>query len=141
MNPPRRVGQSKRAFDHASDKYGAPRLLDETDADFYREDKAGRRHLAELVKRLPERKITGREAVEAVDACFASGIVADCCARPRRRPRDVVVVQGLARRSTHAKGAVRGLDRRGIERFNGRRRSSGPARGARKGAATCTSSS
>ena len=68
----------KRAFDHASDKYGAPRLLDETDPDFYREDKAVVAYLAELVKRLPERKVTGREAVEAVDACFASGIVADC---------------------------------------------------------------
>ena len=68
----------RKAFDHASDKYGAPRLLDAADADFWREDKAVVAYLAELVKRLPERKVTGREAVEAVDACFASGIVADC---------------------------------------------------------------
>jgi hypothetical protein len=68
----------RRAFDRAEQTYGAPRLLDASDPDFYREDKAVVAYLAELVKRLPERKVTGREAVEAVDACFASGIVADC---------------------------------------------------------------
>jgi hypothetical protein len=68
----------RRAFDHAEQTYGAPRLLDEADPEFWREDKAVVAYLAELVKRLPERKVTGREAVEAVDACFASGIVADC---------------------------------------------------------------
>ena len=68
----------QRAFDYAEETYGAPQLLDAADPDCWREDKAVVAYLAELVRRLPERKRSGNEAVEAVDACFDGGIVEEC---------------------------------------------------------------
>lgn len=68
----------QKAFDYAEETYGAPQLLDAADPDCWREDKAVVAYLAELVRRLPERKRSGNKAVEAVDACFSGGIVEEC---------------------------------------------------------------
>ena len=102
MNPQRtRPENLRRAFDRAEQTYGAPRLLDETDADFYREDKAVVAYLAELVKRLLDARLLegGRRGRRRV---LCVGNRCRLRARSRRRARHVVVVQGLARRAPHA---------------------------------------
>ena len=89
-------------------------------------------YLAELVKRLPERKITGREAVEAVGTRALRRESFAECARDLDGVLATLSSNRGARRAPHAEGALRGLDCRGIERFDSRRRSSGPARGFSK---------